>query len=88
MVQHPKNTARAYEPKQADWEVSYARLEDNMDGAPMAEDKLCLFLEQHVITVNRGPLVIKHARQNAGRCGKTANGQKKSERRLNRREKG
>jgi hypothetical protein len=62
MVQRPNNTARAYEPKQTEWKVSYVGLEGNMDGAPMAQDKLCLFLEQHVITVNHGPLAIKHAR--------------------------
>ena len=72
MVQRPKNTARAYKPKRAEWEVLYTGLEGNMDDTPMAEDKLCLFLEQHVITVNHVPLAIKHARQNAGRCGKTA----------------
>ena len=78
MVQRAKNTARAYEPKQTEWEVSYVGLEGNMDGAPMAEDKLCLFLEQHVITVNHGLLAIKHVERR-----RTA---KKSERRLNRRE--
>src|SRR5271156_3016093 len=48
-VQRPKNTARVYESKQEEWEVWYAGLEGNMNGAWVAEDKLCLFLEQQVV---------------------------------------
>jgi hypothetical protein len=45
----PKNTAKAYEPKQKEWEDWCARLEGNTDGSRVTEDKLCLFLEQEVI---------------------------------------
>ena len=48
-VQRPKNTAKAYEPKQKEWEDWCARLEGNTDGSRVTEDKLCLFLEQEVI---------------------------------------
>src|SRR2546421_8645794 len=48
-AKRPKNTARAYEPKQKEWEDWCARLEGNTDGAWVTEDKLCLFLEQEVI---------------------------------------
>src|SRR5277367_3507372 len=48
-AQRPKNTARAYEPKQKEWEDWCARLEGNTDGSRVTEDKLCLFLEQEVI---------------------------------------
>jgi hypothetical protein len=44
-AQRPKNTARAYEPKQKEWEDWCARLEGNTDGSWVTEDKLCLFLE-------------------------------------------
>src|SRR3989440_3923244 len=48
-AQRPKNTTRAYEPKQKEWEDWCARLEGNTDGSRVTEDKLCLFLEQEVI---------------------------------------
>jgi hypothetical protein len=48
-AQRPKNTARAYEPKQKEWEDWCARLRGNTDGSRVTEDKLCLFLEQEVI---------------------------------------
>jgi hypothetical protein len=48
-AQRPKNTARAYEPKQKEWEDWCARLRGNTDGTRVTEDKLCLFLEQEVI---------------------------------------
>src|SRR5438270_2765696 len=48
-AQRPKNTARAYEPKQKEWEDWCARLEGNMDSTRVTEDKLCLFLGQQVI---------------------------------------
>src|SRR5271170_6766849 len=48
-AQRPKNTARAYEPKQKEWEDWCAKLEGNTDGSRVTEDKLCLFLEQQVI---------------------------------------
>ena len=48
-AQRPKNTARAYEPKQKEWEDWYAKLEGNTDGSRVTEDKLCLFLEQEVV---------------------------------------
>jgi hypothetical protein len=48
-VQRPKNTTRAYEPKQREWEDWCARLRGNTDGGRVTEDKLCLFLEQEVI---------------------------------------
>lgn len=48
-AQRPKNTTRAYEPKQKEWEEWCARLEGNTDGARVTEDKLCLFLEQQVV---------------------------------------
>jgi hypothetical protein len=32
-AQRPKNTPRAYEPKQKEWEDRYAKLEDNTDGS-------------------------------------------------------
>jgi hypothetical protein len=38
-----------YEPKQEEREVWYAGLEGNMNGTRVAEDKLCLFLEQQVV---------------------------------------
>ena len=48
-AQRPKNTTRAYEPKQKEWEDWCAKLEGNTDGSRVTEDKLCLFLEQQVI---------------------------------------
>src|SRR5256885_16411990 len=48
-AQRPKNIAKAYEPKQKEWEDWYARLRGNTDGNRVTEDKLCLFLEQEVI---------------------------------------
>jgi len=48
-AQRPKNTRRAYEPKQKEWEDWCTKLEDNTDGFRVTEDKLCLFLEQEVI---------------------------------------
>jgi hypothetical protein len=48
-AQRPKNTAKAYEPKQKEWEDWCAKLEGNTDGSWVTEDKLCLFLEQEVI---------------------------------------
>ena len=48
-AQRSKNTTRAYEPKQKEWEDWCARLEGNTDGAWVTEDKLCLFLEQQVV---------------------------------------
>jgi len=48
-AQRSKNTTRAYEPKQKEWEDWCARLEGNTDGAQVTEDKLCLFLEQQVV---------------------------------------
>src|SRR5271169_1794427 len=48
-AKRPKNTARTYEPKQKEWEDWCARLEGNVDGSRVTEDKLCLFLEQQVI---------------------------------------
>src|SRR5436305_14799039 len=48
-AQRPKNTARAYEQKQKEWEDWCARLRGNTDGSRVTEDKLCLFLEQEVI---------------------------------------
>src|SRR5271168_4355585 len=48
-AKRPKNTARAYEPKQKEWEDWCARLRGNTDGSRVTEDKLCLFLEQQVI---------------------------------------
>ena len=47
--QRPKNTAKAYQPKQKEWEDWYARLRGNTEGSRVTEDKLCLFLEQEVI---------------------------------------
>ena len=44
-MQRPKYTARGVRAEQEEWEVWYAGLEGNMDGAQVAEDKLCLFLE-------------------------------------------
>jgi hypothetical protein len=44
-AQRPKNTTRAYEPKQKEWEDWCARLRGNTDGCRVTEDKLCLFLE-------------------------------------------
>jgi hypothetical protein len=48
-AQRPKNTTRAYKPKQKEWEDWCAKLEGNIDGTWVTEDKLCLFLEQEVI---------------------------------------
>jgi len=48
-AQSPKNTTRAYEPKQKEWEDWCSKLEGNPDGACVTEDKLCLFLEQEVV---------------------------------------
>jgi hypothetical protein len=48
-AQRPKNTARAYESKQKEWEDWCARLPGNTDGSRVTEDKLCLFLEQEVV---------------------------------------
>ena len=48
-AQRSKNTTRAYEPKQKEWEDWCARLEGNTDGTRVTEDKLCLFLEQQVV---------------------------------------
>ena len=48
-AQRPRNTAKAYGPKQKEWEDWCARLEGNTDGTRVTEDKLCLFLEQEVI---------------------------------------
>jgi len=47
-TQRPRNTAKAYKPKQKekDWCV---RLVGSTDGAWVTKDKLCLFLEQKVI---------------------------------------
>jgi hypothetical protein len=45
----PKNTARAYDPKQKEWEEWCAALPGNTDGTWVTEDKLCLFLQQEVI---------------------------------------
>src|SRR5271170_2165683 len=47
-AKRPKNTTRAYEPKQKEWEDWRARLRGNTDGSRVTEDKLCLFLEQEV----------------------------------------
>ena len=49
VAQRPKNTTKAYEPKQKEWEDWCAGLEGNTDGSRVTEDKLCLFLEQEVI---------------------------------------
>src|SRR5213078_1068997 len=48
-AQRPKNTQRAYGPKQKEWRDWCARSAGNIDGAWVTEDKLCLFLEQEVI---------------------------------------
>jgi hypothetical protein len=48
-VQRSRNTARAYEPKQKEWDDWCAKLEGNIDGARVTEDKLCLFLEEKVM---------------------------------------
>jgi hypothetical protein len=45
----PKNTSKAYDPKQKEWEEWCAKLPGNSDGAWVTEDKLCLFLQQEVI---------------------------------------
>ena len=48
-AQRPKNIARAYEPKQKEWDAWCEKLDGNTDGNRVTEDKLCLFLEQEVI---------------------------------------
>jgi hypothetical protein len=48
-AQRPKNTQKAYGPKQKEWTEWCTRLDGNTDGAWVTEDKLCLFLEQEVI---------------------------------------
>ena len=48
-AQRPKNTQRAYGPKQKEWRDWCAGLAGNTDGAWITEDKLCLFLEQEVV---------------------------------------
>ena len=44
-AQRPKNTQRAYRPRQKEWRNWSAGLAGNTDGAWVTEDKLCLFLE-------------------------------------------
>ena len=44
-AQRPKNTQRAYGPRQKEWRDWCAGLAGNTDGAWVTEDKLCLFLE-------------------------------------------
>ena len=48
-AQRPKNTQRAYGPRQKEWRDWCAGLAGNTDGAWVTEDKLCLFLEQEVV---------------------------------------
>jgi hypothetical protein len=48
-AQRLKNTARAYEPKQKEWEDWCAKLRGNTDGSRITEDRLCLLSEQEVI---------------------------------------
>jgi hypothetical protein len=48
-AQRPKNTQRAYDPKQREWTEWCAGLAGNTDSTWVTEDKLCLFLEQEVI---------------------------------------
>ena len=44
-AQRPKNTQRAYRPRQKKWRDWCVGLAGNTDGAWVTEDKLCLFLE-------------------------------------------
>src|SRR2546421_1107697 len=81
-AQRPKNTTRAYEPKQKEWEDWCAKLEGNTDGVRVTEDKLCLFLEQEVI--NRESRASGYTARKTKRkeTWKTANGRKRNRRRL------
>ncbi len=78
-IQRLKNTVRAYEPKQKEWEDWCARLEGNPDGAWVTEDKLCLFLEQEV--VNRESRASGYQKRKAKRKEMWKSGERASKRR-------